>query len=801
MAVYICKMCGAALTVPDGSIECDCEYCGTHQTILFESSENRIKNIKNLLDRGNFLLEDHDWKKASKIFDAALDVDPHCAGAYWGKFLATNQFTVPEILDGSFLHNDEFENLDWGHVTTLNIENTPHVNEMVKQYAVPNFFEENEIRKKYVFEDSYFTLTKDYEKQRDQFQIRMKNNKPFDRALNFADPSLKSEIENCTKVLFTFIENRIKKSIQKDKEKTEEIKNSYWKFESETDCIVQKMSLDAGKKREKIYQNCEAAEKRAETIDDLRIIQDRLASLGDYKDSAARYLRIQTTIDKKRRYIERKKNIDTFIRKNWKMAVLAVFIVWLLITQWIIPNNKYENAKTILQNGQYEQAVVEFKKLGFYRNSYELRKTAETAVSEEKYDRALVLMEKDNYEEAIKIFTSLKTYKDSPEKITECREGILERDYWSASLLMDQEAYSEAIAVFEKLDGYKDSAEKLLAYRNGMKFAEGVKLQEEGALQEALAVFLELGDHPGVDSVKQDLVQQIILQTFGDDPEKVVSGLLSIEQDVLQYVVGNVSPEILASDLEMVQPSAAAELLSRLKALQIAEIMGMLDSSRAEDISEYFSKQTRFRLEHMDTRSGDILVFGAYEQDNDQENGMEPLEWLVLDNDGSRLLMISRTAVEVEPYQRKENHAVSITVTWETCSLRTWLNEDFYTRAFTDDERTLISLSDVPAEANPDGRDDPGNDTKDWIYLLSISEAEKFFPDDESRLCKGNAYLETYGEYAVRARNTCEWWLRTQGKYNSFAATVYPGGGINNTGKQVSPLIEVAVRPVLTIGL
>ena len=34
-------------------------------------------------------------------------------------------------------------------------------------------------------------------------------------------------------------------------------------------------------------------------------------------------------------------------------------------------------------------------------------------------------------------------------------------------------------------------------------------------------------------------------------------------------------------------------------------------------------------------RPGDIIVFGSYEQDNDEENGEEGIQWLVLDTEGN----------------------------------------------------------------------------------------------------------------------------------------------------------------------
>ena len=40
---------------------------------------------------------------------------------------------------------------------------------------------------------------------------------------------------------------------------------------------------------------------------------------------------------------------------------------------------------------------------------------------------------------------------------------------------------------------------------------------------------------------------------------------------------------------------------------------------------------------------GETLMFGSYEQDGDEENGPEPIEWIVLDKDDEgNILVISR---------------------------------------------------------------------------------------------------------------------------------------------------------------
>ena len=162
--------------------------------------------------------------------------------------------------------------------------------------------------------------------------------------------------------------------------------------------------------------------------------------------------------------------------------------------------------------------------------------------------------------------------------------------------------------------------------------------------------------------------------------------------------------------------------------------------------------------------SGDeqIITFGAYEQDNDTSNGKEAIEWLVLAKEGSRLLVISKYALDCQPF-----NAERAEVTWETCSLRTWLNGTFLNEAFTAEEQKQIHTAAVKADKNPFFETDPGNDTEDKVFLLSGEEATRFFSSDEQRRCGVTDYARTQGvpdvtnTFSVDGKDVCGWLLRT----------------------------------------
>ena len=191
---------------------------------------------------------------------------------------------------------------------------------------------------------------------------------------------------------------------------------------------------------------------------------------------------------------------------------------------------------------------------------------------------------------------------------------------------------------------------------------------------------------------------------------------------------------------------------------------------------------------------GSYITFGTYEQDNNTGNGKEDIEWLVLAKENNRLLVISRYALDCKPYNKEDT-----SVTWETCTLRKWLNNDFLNAAFSSTEKAMIPTVTVSADKNPKYSTSPGNATQDKVFLLSIPEANKYFTSDSSRQCKSTAYAKKQGADTNNS-GICPWWLRSPGSYRGLAARVTNSGGVYQTGRRVD-FDSSAVRPALWVNL
>ena len=102
----------------------------------------------------------------------------------------------------------------------------------------------------------------------------------------------------------------------------------------------------------------------------------------------------------------------------------------------------------------------------------------------------------------------------------------------------------------------------------------------------------------------------------------------------------------------------------------------------------------------------------------------------------------------------------------------------------------------VSADKNLAYNTEPGNATQDKVFLLSISEANKYFTSNNARKCKPTAYAKKQGAY-TNDGGWCWWWLRSPGHWQAEAARVSIVGGVNEYG--VVAHIPGAVRPALWI--
>ena len=188
------------------------------------------------------------------------------------------------------------------------------------------------------------------------------------------------------------------------------------------------------------------------------------------------------------------------------------------------------------------------------------------------------------------------------------------------------------------------------------------------------------------------------------------------------------------------------------------------------------------------------VTYGTYEQDHNSADGKEDIEWIPLDIEGKRILLISRYALDCHQYNTLRAH-----VTWENSSIRKWLNEVFLNEAFSGDEQSKIPSVIVDAQKNPNSIAIPGNSTTDRVFLLSLTEVNEYFSSDSARQCQSTVHCNAQGVYNANNGN-CWWWLRSPGEYDVDASYVDDDGTIDYSGENVDHS-GGAVRPAIWIDI
>ncbi|MDD6036492.1 MAG: DUF6273 domain-containing protein [Lachnospiraceae bacterium] len=210
---------------------------------------------------------------------------------------------------------------------------------------------------------------------------------------------------------------------------------------------------------------------------------------------------------------------------------------------------------------------------------------------------------------------------------------------------------------------------------------------------------------------------------------------------------------------------------------------------------------------------------------------LEPVEWLVLEVKDGKAFLLAKDSLDAEKFdenydiqqRRNENFGgehYDYHPTWESCTLRTWLNSEFYNLAFTKKDKESVLLTEVKNTPNMYRGDDSGPDTMDYVYLLSDAEAIKYFGEEWLRTCfvwdppakteqlctptevafarGGYTELFSYGEVVAWHDPYSHWWLRTTGGFEDGPVYMYSNGFLMADGTY-GDRAYIGVRPCLWI--
>lgn len=162
----------------------------------------------------------------------------------------------------------------------------------------------------------------------------------------------------------------------------------------------------------------------------------------------------------------------------------------------------------------------------------------------------------------------------------------------------------------------------------------------------------------------------------------------------------------------------------------------------------------------------------------------EPITWKVLEAGNDDIFVMAEQALDCQKYDSSKYSSV----TWETSTLRKWLNEQFIGQAFSAEEQKLIKQTTVTNPSNSVYSIDGGKNTTDQIYILSEEEVQNAkygfcqitneFSQTRNPAASDYSYSKGthYSEFAADSREKGSyWWIRTPGQSLSRAATVFNG--------------------------
>ena len=184
--------------------------------------------------------------------------------------------------------------------------------------------------------------------------------------------------------------------------------------------------------------------------------------------------------------------------------------------------------------------------------------------------------------------------------------------------------------------------------------------------------------------------------------------------------------------------------------------------------------------------AGDTVTFGRFPQAKNG-NDLTPIEWLVLDVQEGKALLISKYGLAMRSFSQL--HSDKPDMYWDVSQLRTWLNDAFYGSAFSPEEQAAILAATVENKKISffnEGEDKP--ETEDKLFVLSYAEANRYLGvipggnDIRARsaptpcaIARGAWTSET--DRTADGEPAGHWWLRSANGFGT-AAVVDGSGGL-----------------------
>lgn len=834
-----CKMCGGDLDFEPGSTICECEYCGSKQTIPSADSEKKT----NLFNRANRLRMNSEFDKASAVYEQIVAEFPEEAEAYWGLCLCAYGIeyvddpatgskipTCHRTLPTSIMEDSNFEQAcDYADVVARKVyrEEAKTIDRIQKDILS---IAQNEtpydvfICYKETAEDG--SRTEDSVLAQDVYEaLTAKGLKVFFSRITLED-KLGTQYEPYIYAALSSAKVMLAFGTTYEYYDAVWVKNEWSRFLGMMKADKRKVLIPCFKGLDAYDMPKEFRGLQAQDMAKLGWMQDlvrgveKLCGKGGTASSAPNTVVQKTVVqevqesgkadnlmkrvylylededfEKASEYIDKVLDVDAEYAPAYVAQVLVAKKLTkeanLTILRASIDDDPTWKKALRLANEEQKQRYLGYAKQISVNEAYdkeERRLARERRVKQKQYHRALSAMNQKDYPVALLIFKKFGDYEESRKLFQQCiseyRNALATQleDSNKAKLLLAQKELTEAT---QQVDLTQKKSSELT---NATLEAENRK----NKLQEQISrLNREIDELHGL--------------FIGRKKQMLINELTSLEREQTE-----IEQQQCWSEKETAK--AHVELQAAKNALVQAQIL--LKAAEEEQKIEqpsWTDEEIEAKAIEVATQAGKYVTFGHYPQtkSGDDDN---PIQWLILERDGQNALLISKCGLDTKPYDTNENGT-----TWEKSTIRMWLNAIFYNKAFNSAEQAIIlttSVDNNKEQCYSSWSKNDGNNTQDKIFLLSYAEVKKYFDvvywknagpkENKKPRIAPTAYAIAQGASTFSLYKTVDgadsgwWWLRSLGQNGIEVAAVGASGCLHSFSAYET---SASIRPAMWVNI
>lgn len=834
-----CKMCGGDLDFESGSTICECEYCGSKQTIPSAESEKKT----NLFNRANRLRMNSEFDKASAVYEQIVAEFPEEAEAYWGLCLCAYGIeyvddpatgskipTCHRTLPTSIMEDNNFEQAcDYADPVARKVyreeaKTIDRIQKDILSIAQSETPYDVFICYKETAEDG--SRTEDSVLAQDVYEALIaKGLKVFFSRITLED-KLGTQYEPYIYAALSSAKVMLAFGTTYEYYDAVWVKNEWSRFLGMMKADKRKVLIPCFKGLDAYDMPKEFKGLQAQDMAKLGWMQDlvrgveKLCGKGGTASSAPNTVVQKTVVqevqesgkadnlmkrvylylededfEKASEYIDKVLDVDA----EYAPAYVAQILVEKKLTKEadltilrasIDDNPTWKKALRFADEEQKQRYLGYAKQISENEvyDKEQRRLARERRVKQKQYHRALSAMNQKDYPVALLIFKKFGDYEESRKLFQQCiseyRNALATQleDSNKAKLLLAQKELTEAT---QQVDLTQKKSSELT---NATLEAENRKnkLQEQisrlnGEIDELHGLFI------------------------GRKKQMLINELTSLEREQTE-----IEQQQCRSEKETAK--AHVELKAAKNALVQAQIL--LKAAEEEQKIEqpsWTDEEIEAKAIEVATQAGKYVTFGHYPQtkSGDDDN---PIQWLILERDGQNALLISKCGLDTKPYDTNENGT-----TWEKSTIRMWLNAIFYNKAFNSAEQAIIlttSVDNNKEQCYSSWSKNDGNNTQDKIFLLSYAEVKKYFDvvywknagskENKKPRIAPTAYAIAQGASTFSLYKTVDgadsgwWWLRSLGQNGIEVAAVGASGCLHSFSAYET---SASIRPAMWVNI